>query len=43
MLPNPWGAERYYFDRCKRLEVWYHEAMPTNKNQGKPSILAKWA
>jgi hypothetical protein len=19
------GAERYYFDRCKRLEVWYYE------------------
>ena len=20
------GAERYYFDRCKRIEVWYHDS-----------------
>ena len=29
-----WGAERYYFDRCNRIEVWYNEAMNQLKIKG---------
>jgi hypothetical protein len=37
-----WGAERYYFDRCKRLKFGIMK-QETNKDKRKPSILAEWA